>query len=466
MRAVALAPGCDRDGFRRAIGALLAAQAPPRDVLWRCAAHEDLFASEVAAPAQPVSLPRRAVELIDLVLMHRDPARHALLYEVVWRLLHGERALLQMHHDPLMHRLSLLEKAVRRDLHKMHAFVRFRLDERRGEARYIAWFEPDHFILDAAAPFFINRFRAMKWSILTPIGALHWDGATLTKGPPALRADAPEQDAFEAGWRAYYESTFNPARTNIPLMVKEMPKRYWRNLPEAQSIQRLIDEAPDRLAAMVAQTPAPARKRDPVKAVERMSDQAPASLDALNALIAAAPPPPGFAPRAVLGEGPIGAPLALVGEQPGDQEESAGRPFIGPAGQVLMRALAAAGLAREDIYLTNAVKHFKFEQRGKRRLHKTPTQSEVKHYRWWLDLELDFARPRLVVALGATAALAMVGKPLSVGAHRGPIRFGAREGFITTHPSALLRLPDETARAAGFAAFVLDLKDAARRAAA
>lgn len=183
----------------------------------------------------------------------------------------------------------------------------------------------------------------------------------------------------------------------------------------------------------------------------------PRSLAALNRLIAASPPMVPGSPRAVLGEGPMAPPLALVGEQPGDREDRAGRPFVGPAGQMLDAALAAAGIARADCYLTNAVKHFKFEQRGKKRIHARPAAGEVKHYRWWLDLELGFVHPRLIVALGATAALALCGRAVAVSRARGPADLDGRPGFITVHPSFLLRLPGAEARRAAFAAFVADL---------
>jgi DNA polymerase len=183
----------------------------------------------------------------------------------------------------------------------------------------------------------------------------------------------------------------------------------------------------------------------------------PKTLAALNALISAAPPLVKGASRAVLGEGRVGAAVAFVGEQPGDQEDQQRRPFVGPAGQLLDRALAEAGLDRSAVYLTNAVKHFKFAQRGKRRIHQRPTAGDVKHYRWWLDQELRLVHPRLVVALGATAVLALVGKPLPIAKFRGPADFQGRSGYITVHPSYLLRIPGKPAREQQYRAFVSDL---------
>src|SRR3954447_20974488 len=164
----------------------------------------------------------------------------------------------------------------------------------------------------------------------------------------------------------------------------------------------------------------------------------PKSLEELNAQIAAADPLVRGATRAVLGEGPVDASVALVGEQPGDQEDLQGRPFVGPSGRLLDRAMAEAGLDRQRVYVTNAVKHFKFEQRGKRRIHQKPTAGEVRHYRWWLDQELRLVHPSVVVAMGATAVLALAGKSLPIGRFRGPAELQGRKGYITVHPSYLL----------------------------
>lgn len=172
------------------------------------------------------------------------------------------------------------------------------------------------------------------------------------------------------------------------------------------------------------------------------------------------------ASRGVSGEGPARAALMLVGEQPGDREDQVGRPFVGPAGAVLDRAMAEAGVPRTKVFLTNAVRHFKHETRGKRRIHKTPSAGEVEACRWWLDAERRLVRPRVVLAMGATAALGVFGKATPVAANRGrvhPLPDGA-VAMITYHPSFLLRVPDEAARAKAEAEFVADLRDAWGRA--
>lgn len=461
-QSILLRPGADLAGFRDAARRLVAQGVPPEAVTWSVTDSPGLFGAETAqGPAGPLALPKAVAGLIPQVIPHRDPERYGLLYALIWRVCRGERHLMEVGSDPLVHRLHRMAKAIGRDLHKMHAFLRFRRAEDSGGEHFVAWFEPDHHILEAAAPFFVARFRGMRWSILTPDGSAHWDTETLAFGPPGDRAALPEGDGFEAGWQTYYESTFNPARTNLKAMRAEMPKKYWRNMPETAAIPALVRAAAGRTEAMIEREPTLPTRREPARAVAAMADQDPKSLDALNAIIKRTEPLVPGATQAVLGEGPVGATVAFVGEQPGDQEDRQGRPFVGPAGQLLSRAMAEAGIDREASYLTNAVKHFKFEERGKRRIHQKPTAGEVSHYRWWLDRELDFVAPKLVVALGATAVLALTGKAVPITRARGPFRFDRLDnrfqGFITVHPSYLLRLPDE-AKAEAYAAFVDDLR--------
>jgi DNA polymerase len=168
------------------------------------------------------------------------------------------------------------------------------------------------------------------------------------------------------------------------------------------------------------------------------------------------------ATQGVPGAGPAGAALMLVGEQPGDQEDLAGAPFVGPAGRILDQALAEAGAPRNKVFVTNAVKHFKYEPRGKRRLHKTPDAGEVSACRWWLDAERRLVRPKIVVAMGATAALGVFGRSTPIGANRGraiPLAGGA-QGLVTYHPSYVLRSPEEADKARALAAIVEDLRRA------
>ena len=224
-RRVELKAGADLEGFRRAVRALVGDAVAPEDVMWDTSDNPGLFEAETAADAPPISLQRSTCELIDLVVCHREPERYAELYSLIWRLRHGEPHLLEVPSDPLVQGLQMKRKAVRRDLHKMHAFLRFRrVEQENGDERFVAWFEPGHYILEATSGFFIDRFRGLHWSILTPIGSLHWDRERLHIGPPALRGDAAPRDPFESSWGAYFESTFNPARLNVKAMQAHMPK--------------------------------------------------------------------------------------------------------------------------------------------------------------------------------------------------------------------------------------------------
>ena len=166
----------------------------------------------------------------------------------------------------------------------------------------------------------------------------------------------------------------------------------------------------------------------------------------------------------VLGTGPVGAAIAFVGEQPGDQEDQAGKPFVGPAGKLLDSALAKAGIDRKKVYVTNAVKHFKWEPRGKRRIHRKPNAAEIAACRPWLDSEIASIRPKVIVCLGATAAQALLGKDFRVTQHRGEFIESTLAPYVaaTVHPSSILRAPDENARHEEMARFIADLKKIAR----
>ena len=420
---------------------------PPEQVSWtEPGGSGDLFAGEgTQLPLPPSDAPqirasKRFLSLAKNAALHSDPERFALLYALLWRLQRNPR-IMEDTTDPQVRRVQELDKSVRRDSHKMHAFVRFREVARDdGTAHYIAWFEPDHHIVRANAGFFQRRFANMCWSILTPKGCIHWDGKTLCESPPAQRSDAPGEDPAEDLWRTYYASIFNPARLKVGAMLSEMPKKYWKNLPEASLIPGLIAGAQSREAQMVS-------------AGEQGFTERPATLDGVNAAIQQCRQCPigCGATQAVMGEGvaarqhDVMPKLMILGEQPGDQEDVAGRPFVGPAGQVLDRFLMQAGIDRKAAYLTNAVKHFKYVQRGKRRIHQSPTAKEIDTCRWWLEAERAIVRPRVILALGASAARGILGKTVSVGQMRGqPISLeDGSELWVTFHPSYLLRLDGE-----------------------
>lgn len=453
---IAVTAGHDFSAWRDQARALLARGMPPDQLVWNDgdAGSGDLFAAAIAREVAPISatpalsVSKQFLDLARSAILHRDPQRHALLYRLLWRM-QMVRGLMRDAADPDVRQAELLAREVRRDIHKMRAFVRFNpVADPDGTPRYVAWFEPAHHIVEANADFFVGRFHAMRWSILTPDVAVHWDGTTLTTGPGSTRPGAGTGDPFEALWLRYYASIFNPARLKIGAMTKEMPKKYWHNLPEAALIPDLVAGAQAREATMVAAGSAPTDRPIPRDLAEVAT-----AIDACRAC------PIGCnGTRAVMGEGPPRAALMIVGEQPGDQEEVAGRPFVGPAGQVLNAALERAGIVRADAYLTNAVKHFKYEPRGKRRIHQSPTAGEIDHCRWWLDAERRLVQPRTILALGASAGRALLGRTPSINRERGQVHTLA-DGtalWLTAHPSYLLRLPEDK-RAAEEARFAEDL---------
>jgi uracil-DNA glycosylase len=447
LRAVTLASAVDFAGFRRACRWLWAEQVAPERVSWHCAddAEGDLFeadppsgalGTDATSSVPPVNAPAVFLPLSESVVLHRDPDRFGLLYRLLWRF-QVEPGLRADPLDPDWLRGDEMAQAVRRDMHRMKAFLRFRTiaDDGGGAPLHVAWFEPEHHIVEATAPFFARRFSAMRWAILTPERSVRWDGAQLTFGPGARREQAPADDA---------------------------------GLPEGALIDPLAEG--ERSMTTIARRPTdpkqrPAAEPQPTPGHEETAaGDSPRSLPALReALERCRECPIGeHATQAVPGEGPKHARLMFVGEQPGDQEDLQGRPFVGPAGQLLTRALTELAVPRDKVYITNAVKHFKFELRGKRRIHKTPAQQEAAACLHWLEREIELVDPMALVALGATAARQLIGSPVSVMRERGQWlrRRDGRRVLITLHPSALLRV-DPADKAAAYAAWVEDLRHAA-----
>jgi DNA polymerase len=464
MYALRLPPFACEDAFRDAVKRALSNELAPGDIAF--VSHDGGSLFDEPPPARgTVSAPREFVALMQDVVCHRAEDRFALLYEVLWRLKHGEPALLERAADPTVAKLALYVKAVRRDVHKMHAFLRFQQD---GEV-FVAWFEPQHHILKRAAPFFAARFANMRWIIAAPEATAVWDMQTLRFEGPRPKPWTPKDDVLDGLWRTYYRTIFNPARLNTDAMTNHMPKRYWKNMPESADIQDLIAHSHARLAEREPDTaPRFADKAKPRETVEEMPKEPLSKLRAEAAGCTACPLYK-HATQTVFGEGPAKARIVLVGEQPGDQEDLAGKPFVGPAGQLLDRALEDAGIDRKSVYITNAVKHFKFEARGKRRIHSKPNAAEIKICSvTWLARELAAIEPDFVIALGASAAQALSGKAVAIGKLRGrEVEWaGGRRGFATVHPSYLLRIPDARSKAREYKEFIADLKHAAKLAAA
>ncbi|HSI45528.1 MAG TPA: UdgX family uracil-DNA binding protein [Methylophilus sp.] len=484
MQIICLANQTDFEGWRTAARALLVQGIAPEKIVWRVGEEGDgVFDTPEFVPDVPQSpgkqlqsqltVPRDFIELCRKAILHSDPTRFGLLYRLLWRLKQVPK-LLQVSFDPDVAKIQAMVKAVRRDLHKMKAFVRFREVAVVGESEpaFVAWFEPSHHIVAASAPFFTGRFTNMRWSILTPEICMHWDGKTLSYTQGAHKDDAPAEDAGEDLWRSYYRSIFNPARLKVSAMQAEMPKKYWRNLPEAPLIAELIANASQRMDSMItAQPTEPQRKV--VKYVPKKESlvlpdagDATSALRALNKHILASVdfPLAVHATQAVFGTGAASASIMLLGEQPGEQEDLSGQPFIGPAGKLLNQALMEAGIQRAEVYVTNALKHYKFKLQGTRRVRMLPGVGDIKTYQPWLQGEIAILQPQLVVALGIVAAHAITGVALEMEANRGKLFQLAdnRQALVTYHPSFILRSKDEATKQLRYEKLVTDLKLAAK----
>lgn len=423
MRHVTLKAETDYAGWRAHARVLALTGVPPEEIRWTVGR----AASAIPDQEGGFSVPRALVALAGLVVQARERDRFDLLYRLVWRAQAGGLSV----DDPTdaeLSRARALAFAVRAESHRMRALIRY-LDV---DGRNIGWFRPAHHVLEGAAQSLARRFGGLAVSVLTPDGSAHWGDGELRFGPGADAAAIPDDAGLDAFWRAYGADVLAASRPGT-------------SVPEAETLSE-DPWPPDRPALDPV-----VLARDPDDGVVQAAREA-----------ATCRRCPLYAPatQTVFGEGPAGARVLFVGEQPGDQEDVIGRPFVGPAGQMLDRALADAGIDRRTVYVTNAVKHFKFTPRGKRRIHQTPDAAEAQACAFWLDVERVRLRPDVIVLLGATASRAVLGRPVTIGRERGrPIRLSDTEtAFVTVHPSFLLRVPDAEAKRREYRAFVADLK--------
>lgn len=408
--------------------------------------------------AAVATVPRALLELLQKAACFRAGDRWAFLYKILWRWQHGQREVMSIA-DEDGNRLQAMARAVRREEHDMHAYVRFReRPEADGAPRFVAWFEPAHDVLPQVAQHFAGRMGRASWMIATPDATVAWDGAALQTTGPLARSAAEIDDAGEALWLTYYRSIFNPARLNPDVMHSHVRARFWKHMPEGALVPEMVSAAAGG-ARRTGQASGIGRRGGttiPVSAEQaRPERQQPHTLDACRRC--------GLwehATQAVPGAGARQARIMLVGEQPGDQEDLSGQPFVGPAGALLDSVMAQAGVDRGAVYLTNAVKHFKWEPHGKRRLHKTPAQKEILACHYWLEAELAQVAPQVVVALGSTAL-----KSVLQDSHaalkdyiHGPVQHGGRWVVATYHPAYVLRVPDADEKTRARAAMVAALQ--------
>ncbi len=458
MRVVTLLAEDDFDGWRDAARSLARARVPPSELLWQAGgAPQDLFGDEAAMEtpdAVPFPVPRAFLDLARNAICHADPERFALLYALLARL-RGRSPRDGGRGRSAASPAQAMAKEVRRDMHKMRAFLRFREVEDGEGPRYVAWFEPD-------APYRPRQCRLLRPPLrldalvdpdpraLDPLGR-----RDALRGPGAAKADAPAGDPVEEVWKTYYASIFNPARVKTGAMLKEMPSKYWKNMPETALVPELVKGAQARESAMVAASAA------------KLGDNAEKSWEAVRAEAMRCTRCHLYkcATQTVFGEGPLDARILFVGEQPGDQEDLAGRPFVGPAGQLFDRALADAGVDRGT-----HLRHQRGQAFQVRAARQAPHPRQARRRR---DRRLP-----LVARAGAGAGPAAAHRRAR--RHRGAllVRQGgddlqparprpracptAGEAWVTVHPSFLLRVRDD--KEAEYARFVEDLERIGKRA--
>lgn len=429
------------EGWRDQARKYISLSVPPSEINWSDETPSLLSTADTSfkyfSLPPRLSVPPDFLNLAENVSYARDADRWSLMYRILFRLQYENPHLLRIHIDPDIHRAELLRKSVRRDIHKMHAFVRFKKTEIDGNEFYLAWHKPEHLIVRPGTPFFARRFGDKPWSIFTPDESAHWDLKNLTFGPGIPQSEFNVKDDWDELWKTYYKSIFNPSRIKIKAMKLEMAPKYWSTLPEAELIRDLIREAPERLQTM-AKNQNRAAVVDPALPIKELRAQA-ASCKSC--------PLYANATQTVFGVGPENAELMIVGEQPGDQEDLTGKPFVGSAGEVLLKALESAHLNKEKIYVTNAVKHFKWKANEKVRLHQKPSGAEMHACKPWLEAEIAQVKPRVIIALGVTAATAVLGRLPKISEERGRVITNLKCApvvIVSWHPSAILRSsPDQ-----------------------
>lgn len=448
------------EAWRAEARELILKNVPPSESAWTSSDEPnlDLFSSVKIVPTQisrsQFKVPAEFIECASYAFAFRSDDQAGFLYRILWRLLHGEPNLLKISIDPDTQEFESRYRLVKRDIHKMKAFVRFR----EFNDRFIAWHAPDHLIVRLAAPFFAERFSGMNWSILTSDECVHWDQKNLTFSEGVSRSAAPDSDSAEDLWLTYYRSIFNPARIKWNAMTKEMPIRHWKTLPETAVIQELLRTSPERLQKFYRE-----QNPDANQWIPKLAPGETLTLEQLKNALSECHAC-GICERAtgpVMGVGPINAEIALIGEQPGEEEDRTGTPFIGPAGQLLDRALNEIGMKREALYVTNAVKAFKWTaQENYGRIHRGSSPAEIAACSPWLKEELRIVKPKKIICLGRSAAQSILGKSVLMRDVRGKIfkTSFSDHTLVVPHPSFILRIQNPAEKLHEYARFVQELR--------
>lgn len=426
------------ESWRKYARNLLEEKVHYNEVIWESDRTGSLFDFVDATPpsqASVIKIPRDFIQDAEFVAAFRDDSTWSLLYKLAYRIVYEEKNLMQISLDDDVLDFHRRMRLVSRDLHKVRAFVRFKEIKKNDKSIYMAWHRPDHRVLKFSASFFANRFNGMNWVIYTPDESMSWIDNQLTFGPGITQQEAQAFDHTEELWKTYFGSIFNPGRLKVKAMKKELPVRHWATLPEAEIISQLIADAPKKLDEFYESQRPGAQQWVPKEATLPELKAALPNCNACGICTKATAP--------VFGEGPSNAQIVFVGEQPGNEEDLSGSPFVGPAGKILMDALEKAGIKRNEVYITNAVKAFKWKENNGTRRHVNPSSFEIGACRPWVKAELEIIKPHLLVCLGASAAQSVFGKMMKVHDSRGKIfqTSFCEKTIILPHPSAILRTP-------------------------
>ncbi len=427
------------------------------DVIWQTTTTGSLFdfvPDDHRPKPSTITVPREFIKDAAFVSTYNDDSTWSLLYRLLYRIAYEQKNLMDNPLDNDVLDFHRRMKLVGRDLHKMHAFVRFKEIKLNDELLYMAWHRPDHRILKLAAPFFTDRFNGMNWVIFTEDESMSWINNELKFGPGISQREAVAYDETEELWKTYYASTFNPARLKVNMMKSELPVRHWATLPEAELIDGLIKEAPYMVDRFIDTQRTSAIASIPLN-VSSLSELKTALPNCSACTICSK------ATNPVFGEGPVNADIVFVGEQPGLEEDIAGSPFVGPAGRLFMQALHEADIKREEVYLTNAVKAFKWKDSDGFKKHVNPSSFEISACRPWVKAELEMIRPKILVCLGASAAQSIFGKVMKVHESSGKVFQTSLSDYtiILPHPSAILRMPNELEKERMLEKFTNDIAD-------
>lgn len=428
------------ESWRKNARSLLENKIHYNDVIWETSDSGSLLnmlSDDAGEKPSHINIPKEFIKQAHFVSAFRDETTWSLLYRLLFRIVYENKNILE---NPLDNDVLDFHRKIRlvdRDLHKMKAFVRFKEIKYNDESIYMAWHRPDHRILKFSAPFFTDRFNGMNWTIFTEDESMSWIDNKLSFGPGISQKDAEAFDETEELWKTYYASIFNPARLKVKMMKKELPVRHWKTLPEAQLIDGLIKEAPNMVQEFYE-----TQRTSAIASIPRNASSLSELRTALPTCSACTICPKATAP--VFGEGPKDAEIVFVGEQPGNEEDIAGSPFVGPAGRLFMEALKLADIEREEVYLTNAVKGFKWKDQNGMRKHVNPSSFEISACRPWVKSELEMIKPKVLVCLGASAAQSIFGKVMKVKESHGKVFQTSVCDYtiILPHPSAILRMPD------------------------